>query len=193
VKVLLFDVETTGFPKLPVDEDTGTAVQPYITQLSATVIGYTSARQNVEYEVIDSFTTYVSGAKFIPKNITDLTGVTMEKLKSAPPWLDIRDRFFKMSIDAGIVCAHNLQFDARMVQIEELRLGNPKPFSDVKRRCTLSMSRIMNKSAPSHALGKLHKHLFGEDLLNAHTADSDVAGLVRVYVDLVGKGAWQRV
>ena len=113
----------------------------------------------------------------------------MQDLVGAPLWSDSRDRFLGMCDDAGMVCAHNFEFDARMVQIEEKRLGNGKPFQQIKRRCSLTMSRKINQ-VPSHSLGNLYKSLVGKDLVDAHTADADANALVEVYMHMVKNGAW---
>ena len=185
--IVIFDTETTGLPKTPV-ETQPMDVQPYIVQIHAALLEYNSKG----HEVLDVFSTFVSGAPFISKRITEINGVTMEKLEGQPTWAEVRGPFFDMCEKAGTVCAHNFQFDARMVHLEEHRLGHPKPFQRVKRRCSLDMSRQINKSAPSHNLGKLYKHLFDEDFDNAHTASADVGALVRIYLHMVGMGAWQK-
>lgn len=184
-RVVLYDTETSGFPLVPVDTQP-IELQPHILEISVVMIEHDCS----DFEVVDRMSTLVSGAKHIPKKITEINGVSMERLDGQPSWLDVRDRFMSMCDNAGIVCAHNFEFDARMVQIEEARLGRLKPFQNVKRRCSLKMSRQINKDAPSHNLGKLHKFLFNEDLKDAHTAEADTNGLVRLYMDLVKKGAW---
>ncbi len=187
-KVMLFDTETTGFPVLPV-ETQAKEDQPRILQIHAVVIEHNMT----QHTVIDTFSTLMSGVKHIPKKITEINGISLSDLHGAPTWASIRDRFFGLVENAGCIVAHNLPFDARMVHVEEHMLGFGKPFQNVKRLCSLDMSRKVNTSAPSHNLGKLYKHLFGEEMKNAHTADGDVAGLIRVYMDLVGKGAWGQI
>jgi len=187
-KVLLFDTETTGFPKLPIESQPDD-VQPKIIQLHASIVDYAPSG---DYEVLETISTYVCGAVYVPKKITEITGIAMRDLVGAPLWTDVRESFFEMANSAGVVCAHNFEFDARMVQLEEQRLGMPKPFQSVKRRCTLKMSRRINTDAPSHNLGNLYKHLFGQELKDAHTAEADVGALIKVYIDLVKKGAWSK-
>lgn len=184
-RIVLFDTETTGFPRTPIDKQPDD-VQPYILQLHAVLIEH----DGQEYEVVETLSSYISGAPFIAKSLTDIHGISMETIQGQPPWSDIREQFFDMCLRSGHVGAHNFEFDARMVQIEEKRLGYGRPFQGVKHRCSLLKSRRINKDARSHNLGRLYKHLFNEDMANAHTADGDVAGLIRVYMDLVSKGAW---
>ena len=186
--VTLFDTETTGFPATPI---TGQPldVQPYILQLHAVTILHDDEGEG--FHVMDTFSSFFSGAPYVSKRITEINGITMEKLEGAPSWVDVRDQFFDMCLTAGTVCAHNFQFDARMVHVEQFRSGVvEKPFEGIKQRCSLLKSRVINSSAKSHNLGKLHQHLFKEELKDAHTADGDVAGLIRIYMDLVKKGAW---
>lgn len=185
-KVVLFDTETTGSALSPV-ETQPVDLQPFIIQIHASMIQYDDSG----HEIIETVSSFVSGAPSIPYRITEITGIKHADLASAPQWVDIRSKFFDMVERAGAVCAHNLSFDAKMLQVEEQRLGFPKPLQDVKRRCSLTMSRKLNTTASSHSLGKLYRHLFDEDLEAAHTAEGDVRGLLRVYMDLVSKGAWR--
>jgi len=185
--IVIYDTETTGLPLAPV-ETQPMDVQPYIVQIHAALIEY----NRKSHKVLDTFSTLVSGTPFVPKYITAINGVTMGKLKGQPTWSEVRDRFFDMCNTAGAVCSHNFQFDARMVQLEEKRLGFDKPFQGLKHRCTVAKSREINTDAPSHGLGKLYKHLFGEDFVGAHTAGGDVDATIRVYFDLIKKGAWKK-
>lgn len=187
MKIVLFDTETTGFPKMPIEKQP-LDMQPRITQIYAAQLEYDS---NGDYEVVKVLKTNVKGAKFIPKKITQLTGITMDSLKDAPYWLQTRDEFFGMCLDAGMVAAHNVQFDCRMVHAEEHQLAFEKPFEAIKRRCTLEASRRINKDAASHSIGNIYKHLFKEELKDAHTAEADVNGLIRLYMDLYKKKAWE--
>lgn len=184
-RVVLFDTETTGFPRIPIETQPDD-VQPYIVQIYAVAIEH----DEKEYEVLKTLSSYVAGVPFIPKRLTDIHGISMSTLVGQPLWSDVRELFFEMCERHPVVCAHNFKFDARMIQIEEKRLGNPRPFKNVKHRCSLLKSRQLNRDAVSHNLGRLYKHLFNEELADAHTADGDVAGLIRIYMDLISKGAW---
>ena len=189
MKALLFDTETTGFVKTPVDTQP-VDVQPYLTQLHGVLIEH----DDKDYEILETVSTYIGDAFYngfkIPKKITELTGVTWELLDGKPRWSDWRTTFFGVVEKADTVVTHNFVFDARVIHVQEKRLGFEKPFGNVKHRCTLETSRKVNKLAKSHALGNLYKHLFGETLENAHTADADTMGMLRVYMDLVHKKAW---
>ena len=55
-KIVLFDTETTGFPKMPIDTQPDD-VQPYVIELSAFLIEH----DRQEYDVVDSFTTKIAG------------------------------------------------------------------------------------------------------------------------------------
>lgn len=188
-KVFLFDTETTGLPVTPVDTQP-TDVQPYVTQLHGLLVEYDDNGHNV----IKTMSKYISDAHHdgvrISKKITQITGISNDTIKDAPRWSDIRHEFHDLASSADIVCSHNFPFDARMVWIQEKRLGFSRPFSGVKHRCTLKKSREIYKDAKSKALGNLYTHLFGEELTNAHTADADTNALLRIYMRIVADGAW---
>ena len=186
---LAFDTETTGFPVLPI-ETQAHEVQPRIIQLYAALVEHDDDGSNASVKKVLS--TNLNSVTSVPAKITQLTGIKTSDLHGAPQWEDVRGEFFSLVTLADFTVAHNIAFDARMIQIEEKFLDKPKPFEGVKLRCTLMKSRLINTSAQSHALGNLHKHLFGEELTKAHTAEADVGGLVRIYLDLIKKGAWNK-
>lgn len=188
VLTLAFDTETTGFPVLPIETQEH-AVQPRVIQLYAALIEHDESGENSVVKRVIS--TNLNSVTNVPQKITEITGITTADLHGAPQWENVRGEFFALVKEADFTTAHNIVFDARMIQIEEKFLGFEKPFADVKLRCTLMKSRLINTSARSHALGNLHQHLFGEPLTKAHTAEADVGGLVRVYLDLIKKGAWK--
>lgn len=186
---LLFDTETTGFPKKPFATQPSD-VQPFITQIHADLVEHEP--DGSAHEVIGTLSTYISGAKFIPKRITELTGVTLEKLEGQPSWKEVRSEFIDMSRKASWTSAHNIRFDSDMVKLEEHRYGfnDEEAFKDIVARCTLTMSRKTNTHVKSHGLGNLYESLFGEKLVGAHTADADSMALTRIYMDLLQKGCW---
>lgn len=189
MKIVLFDTETTGFPRTPI-ETQPLDVQPRIIQIAAHLVEHDE--MGTGFTLIDKLITHINPGVPVPAKITEITGITDTDLAGKPQWGEIREFFFTMCRTAGAVGTHNFEFDARMVHVEERHLNEPKPFAGLMHRCTLQMSRKVNTRAPSHALSNLHQHIFGEPLVGAHTADGDTAGLVRIYMDLVKKGSWRR-
>ena len=187
IKTLCFDTETTGFPVMPIETNLP-EVQPRIIQIHAELIE--CGNDGSDPVRLEFLSTHLNSVNSIPKKITEITGITIEKLHGAPQWEDVRPQFWSMVEAADFTAAHNFPFDARMLQIEEMFIGQPKPFAGKKTRCSLMASRKVNTTAKSHALGNIYEHLFGEKFSGAHTADADVGALVRVYTYLLGMGAW---
>lgn len=138
--VLVFDVETTGLlPKsdpitkqLPPIE-----TYPYITQISWVLY-------NMKTNMFDDVKNYIIKVPDfveISPQITELTGITREMCDKGREIPDVLFQFYELYVNADMVVAHNIQFDATMVNMEmmrhcaylETRLGRdftPNIFSD---------------------------------------------------------------
>lgn len=91
-------------------------------------------------KILEKFSSLVKISEPLNGFITDLTGITDEMLKPAPPPLQVITEFRKFCRDTVLV-AHNAQFDLRFVNEESRRLGFlPLSNSAVD---TLRLSRLM--------------------------------------------------
>jgi len=134
---VVVDIETTG---LCYDADE-------IIEIGAVKI--------INDEIVDRFNTFVKPKKPVPANITRLTGITNDMLKSAPPIEEALESFIRFLGD-GIFVAHNAQFDSGFIRREALR--QKLPFNN-KVIDTLALARIIFPHLKNHRLDTLSKEL----------------------------------
>ena len=78
-----------------------------------------------------------------------------------------------------VICAHNLQFDVRMIQ-------QSVDLSQFKKVCSLEFARVALPDAEKHKLGFLYEYLGFTQAYNAHSALDDCLMLEQV----LGKLMW---
>ena len=137
VTFVIVDIETTG---LCFDGDE-------IIEIGAMKI--------LNNEIIDRFSSFVKPCKSIPANIINLTGITNEMLRSAPPIDQVLPAFMEF-LDDGVFVAHNAEFDSGFIRREANKLGLSfkNPVLD-----TLALSRIVFSELKNHRLNTLAKKL----------------------------------
>jgi DNA polymerase III epsilon subunit-like protein len=111
--------------------------------------------------------------------ITKITGLTNRDLDDQQTFSYHYPKLCEFFLGADTVIAHNLTFDLSLLKFELQRMGKqwafPYPYKHI---CTVE--KTMSIKGYRLNLGKLHKHLTGEDHLNgAHRAMADVEALTR--------------
>jgi DNA polymerase-3 subunit alpha (Gram-positive type) len=101
---VVFDLETTGF-------------SPEYAEIIE--IGTVRVENG---QIKDSFQTYVKPLKYIPREITALTGITAAMTENAPE-IDTALPKFISFIKDDILVAHNASFDCRFIGMACLMLG----------------------------------------------------------------------
>lgn len=171
---LLLDTETTGLIDNLVKRQER---QPEIMEI------YLCLANLKDGTVIDEFESLVKPSRGIPKNITDITGITTEIVKDAPPFGFIADRVQAMIESAPVCIGHNVTFDHDMLNIEFSRLNRqikwPKLICTTEQTIYLTGQRMTQTA--------LHEHLFGEPFTGAHRAKQDVEASLRCCMELLRK------
>lgn len=72
-------------------------------------------------KILDKFESFVK-AKFIPENISELTGITLDDLKDAPSLASVMEKF-KIFLSDSVFVAHNAKFDYNFISITCANLG----------------------------------------------------------------------
>ncbi len=205
MKVLIFDVETTGLlPKLINPSEVEN--YPHIIQLS--YILYDKEENKIE----ESFNEYIIiGRKIkIPTIVTKLTGIRKEDcLKGVSIMTGIK-KFYNAYKKASFIVAHNLDFDSKMIYIETIRnkemilsldnellkLSNIMNIEKEKAKyCTMKNGRgICNILKLSNdgkeyylkwpKLIELYEKLFGESIENLHDSLVDTVACLRCYLKM---------
>ncbi len=147
----VFDIETTGLK----------ADQSDIIEIGAVRLhGGT---------VVDRFRTFIDDGTVIPKNITELTGITQSMIEGAPTARDALERF-RAFAEGSTLVAHNASFDTGFITYHGDRFGItfPMPYAD-----TLMLSRyLLRDELENHKLDTISAY-FHIDMGSHHRADDD--------------------
>lgn len=163
-EAIVFDLETTGLK--PLNEE--------ITEIAAVLVR--------DGQIIDSFQTYVNPNKQIPKEITELTGISNETVKNAPQLKDAIYRFLEFVGDRYLV-AHNAGFDMAFLNTACEKLNIVRKFTYID---TLEMSRILMPDLNRYKLNILAKAL-NVGPFEHHRASEDATVLAKIWCKLIEK------
>jgi DNA polymerase III epsilon subunit-like protein len=167
---ILFDTETTGLLK-PSASDSN--MQPYITEICCVKI-------DDNFNLIDEIETYVKPPIPIPQEVSKITGIDDNTVRSAPTFEEIVPLLADFFVGTDHLIGHNLPFDRSMLVNELSRLDKQYMFPwPPYQWCTVEMS--MNIEQRRLSLSKLHEYATGKPHEGAHRAKNDVYALVRCY------------
>ena len=168
---VVVDVETTG-------------ARPYagdrITEIAAVVV-----RDGAIAEV---FETLVNPQRSIPAFITQLTNITWEMVKDAPPFAEIAADVMGV-LDGKVFVAHNAAFDWRFVSAEVSRTAGRRLMG--RKLCTVKLARKLLPQLPRRSLDHVARY-YGVDINGRHRAAGDALAtahcLLRMIDDLSDRG-----
>ena len=139
--------------------------------------------------VVDRFQSLMQTGAWVSPFITELTGITNQMLRTAPPAAEVMRDAARFVGDAPMV-AHNASFDSKFWQAELELAGEAAPHAFA---CTVLLSRRIYPQAPSHSLGNLARYLQLPSTGRAHRAlaDAEMAAalLARMQQDLCARHA----
>lgn len=139
--------------------------------------------------VVDRFQSLMQTGAWVSPFITQLTGITNEMLRTAPPAAEVMREAARFVGDVPMV-AHNASFDSKFWQAELALAGQAAPHAFA---CTVLLSRRIYPQAPSHSLGNLARYLQLPSTGRAHRAlaDAEMAAalLARMQQDLCTRHA----
>ena len=153
----VFDIETTGFS---LEEDR-------ITEIGAVIVR--------AGEIIDRFDMFVNPGRDIPQNVVELTGITNDMVKNAPPIEEVLPKFFEFAGERALV-AHNAKFDISFIRNACAKFSMPFGYTYLD---TLALSRLVNPDLKRHKLDVLAKYYDLGDF-NHHRAcdDAEILGYI---------------
>jgi DNA polymerase-3 subunit epsilon len=131
--VVFVDIETTG----------GSYKNSRVLEVAA-----------IRYEnghVVQEFSTLINPNAYIPRSITELTGIRESDVIDAPKFEDIADELFEI-LNGAVFVAHNVRFDYSFLKNEFAFVG--MHFSP-KLLCTVRLSRALYVDEKGHSLAKL--------------------------------------
>ena len=168
---VVVDVETTG-------------ARPYagdrITEIAAVVLR--------DGEIAEVFETLVNPQRPIPAFITQLTNITWEMVKDAPPFAEIASDVIGV-LDGKVFVAHNAAFDWRFVSAELSRTAGRSLMG--RKLCTVKLARKLLPQLPRRSLDHVARY-YGVDINGRHRAAGDALAtahcLLRMIDDLSDRG-----
>ncbi len=155
---VVFDVETTGL----------SAVNHQLIQIAASKMQ--------KGNIIDEFDVFINPGHPLSKFTTELTGITDNHVKDAPP-IEETLKAFQEFCEGAILVAHNASFDVGFMNANYERYGLPvisQPVID-----TLELARNLYPEYKRHGLGPLTKR-FGVALEHHHMANFDAEATGRL-------------
>lgn len=176
MKIIFFDVETTGLPLSWKEKYTNKSNWPYIVQL-AYIISYEDNEISEEQDYILK----PEGFK-IPEKSTNIHGISNElAIKKGNSRKEILHLFAAQIRSCDYVVAHNADFDINVLRCELLRNNIEDPFKkDMSIICTMKKSKDFCKLPSSYgdykwpSLQELYAKLFNKSFKDAHNARFDV-------------------
>ncbi|MBK8955682.1 MAG: GIY-YIG nuclease family protein [Saprospiraceae bacterium] len=161
-KFAIIDIETTG----------GLARRDKITEIGIIIF------QNGE--VLDQFSSLINPERSIPPEITRITGITNEMVEQAPKFYELAKEIILLTQDCVFV-AHNVHFDYSFIKEEFHQLG----FTfQLKKLCTLQLSRKLFKNLNSYSLGSLIQH-FSIPVEARHRAMDDCKATLQLFKEII--------
>tara|TARA_Y100000741_G_scaffold363849_1_gene353095 strand:- start:725 stop:1375 length:651 start_codon:yes stop_codon:yes gene_type:complete len=190
MKVLIFDVETTGLP------ERGASLMnlekyPYIVQFSWMIYDASQNRIDNVNDHIVKIPEHIT----IPIEASNVHGITNDKMRTEGRDINlILDIFTKDMLDSQVIVAHNLSFDKTIVQAEYLRnkrinwLGRHRKMEYCTMKRSLNICNIYKKNIYTGEktkkypkLMELHHYWFKTVPNNLHNSLIDIFVCFRCY------------
>lgn len=149
-KYAVIDIETTG----------GNSKRDKITEIAIIIIDNTG--------IIETYTSLINPGRSIPVEISRITGITDDMVRTAPKFFEIAKKVVSLTDDT-IFVAHNVRFDYSFIREEFKSLGYTY---SKKLLCTVQLSRKFFPGLKSYSLGNLIAH-FNLKVTNRHRAYDD--------------------
>ncbi|MEC3879689.1 exonuclease domain-containing protein [Parapedobacter sp. 10938] len=162
VQYAIVDIETTG----------GYASGSGITEIAILI--------HDGHRVVDRYETLINPHRPIPLAIQALTGITDALVADSPAFHEVAPRIYALLAD-HIFVAHNVNFDYSFVKHHLAAAGY---HLDVRKLCTVRMSRKLRPGLPSYSLGKLCDAL-GISINNRHRAMGDAEATAILFGQLM--------
>ncbi len=166
----IVDIETTG----------GYAASHGITEIAIYVHDGT--------KLLEQYSTLINPQQRIPLHITALTGISNAMVAAAPCFEEVAERIYELLNDK-IFIAHSVNFDFSFVKHQLKQAGYEL---QVKKLCTVRLSRKAFPGMPSYSLGNLCRHL-GISIKNRHRAAGDAAATVLLFEKILANNGGMHI
>ncbi len=166
---LVVDVETTGLD----------ARTDRITE-----IAFVSVRDG---KITDEFSSLINPRQFIPRYITELTGISNEMVsrkKDFAGTLPLLKEFINGNKGITVLCGHNVSFDHRFINSSLERIGEGK--LNMQTLCTARLARRLGLNLRSKSLYSLSRH-FNIEVDRRHRALDDARATAIILINFLNK------
>ncbi len=133
-------------------------------------------------QILDRYVSLINPEQFIPHSISLLTGISNDMVADKPLFQDVADDILRF-LEGSIFVAHNVSFDYSIIKNHYADLGIS---FNMKKLCTVRLSRGIIKGLPSYSLGKLCKKLSIPNK-NRHRAMGDAEATAQLFHLLLRK------
>jgi DNA polymerase-3 subunit epsilon len=166
----IVDIETTG----------GYATNNAITEVA--IVLHDGNREIKRYE------TLVNPGMLIPRYVQALTGINDEMVSGSPYFSEVAPIVHEW-LSGAVFVAHNVNFDYSFIKHQLKACGFEL---DVKKLCTVRLSRKAFPGAPSYSLGNICRHL-GISIPNRHRAGGDADATVLLFEKILRAGGLEHI
>lgn len=132
--------------------------------------------------IVGEFATLINPQTPIPPFISDLTGISNEMVRDAPPFANVAGEWLRFAHEAVLV-AHNASFDVGFLNGEIARLFPNRRMANAH-LCTVGLSRRILPNLPNHRLHTVASH-FDITITNRHRAAGDALATAQAFIHLL--------
>jgi len=175
--IIFMDTETTGLTAI---EAADLANQPYIVEIACLKV-------DLDFKgPIETYTQLIKPPIRIPGEVINIHHITNEDVAYQKPFVGYFRPLAHFFVGATHLVGHNLQFDKRVLENELKRINKvtqfPWPPINI---CTVE--EMFKFKGHRVRLGDLHEELLGYRFEEAHRAEADTLGLMRVFKAMLDK------
>jgi DNA polymerase-3 subunit epsilon len=182
---LFFDTETTGRPRNYSAPATDVGNWPRLVQLAWAFF-------DEDEQEVESRDMIIKPHDFtIPREATEIHGITTERaMDEGIPLREALLEFSSFLVQTGLLVAHNIDFDAKIVEAEFIREKIPTYLSTIPKICTMKRSTEFCRMPGRYGsykwpkLSELHVKLFDTPFEGAHDAKEDVQACANCFFEL---------
>jgi DNA polymerase III alpha subunit (gram-positive type) len=173
--IMVADTETTGITNTDV-----------IIQMSFVMYNMDSKM------VVKEYNEYIKITRDVPPFITNLTGITKDKLNTVGiPISKCLETFVDYYNSCDLIVGHNIKFDLTKINEELIRLKNP-PLGTKKTYDTMLIGTNIAKIPKNNyknqykwpKLEELYRHLFNKEPIGLHDSANDIKFTLECYLKM---------
>ena len=178
MKILVFDVETTGLPKKRNASVFELSNWPYIVQFSWMIYDISESKITSVQDFIIKLPDNIT----IPDDSIKIHGITNEMSKNGYEIKDILYVFMKYVKRVDMVVAHNIEFDKNIVSVETVRNFGVNMWENIKTPEFCTMKKCTSKYSRWLRLEALHEKMFNTKPIGTHNSLNDIFICFRCFI-----------